>query len=257
MIQQIFHRLLLRRHFWRYATFSEVAEIYASRMLRMLAINLASAFVSVFLYQNGYSIQFIAGYWLVFFIWKICISLPAAAYAARFGPKHGTLLANLLYIPSMILYTFVPEWGIPALLAAGLLQGTSSAAYSICYMIDFSKVKSAQHAGKEIAYMNIIEKITTGLSPFIGGLIAYFMGPQAAMVLAAILFGFAAVPLLTTGEPLEIGQRLSFQGYPWRSTWRSLFAQSATGFDSFTSTVWSLLVVVSILASVVTVCMRS
>lgn len=248
MIHQIVHHFLQRRHFWRHATFSEVAEIYTSRMLRMLAINIASAFVSIYLYQNGYSVGFIAVYWTFFYLWKVIIALPAAAYTARFGPKHGTLLANLLYIPSMVIYALVPEWGIPALLVAGILQGTSSAMYNICYMIDFSKVKSVEHAGKEIAYMNIVEKMTTGLSPFLGGVLAYFAGPQSTMVVAAILFAFAAVPLFRTGEPLEVGQKLSFRGFPWGLVWRSLVAQSATGFDSVASgTVWSLLVAVSIL----------
>lgn len=248
MIQQLFHRFLLRRHFWRYATFSEIAELYTSRMLRMLAINISSAFVSVFLYQNGYTVQFIAGYWVAFYLFKAIISLPAAKYAALFGPKHGILLSNLLYIPSMIIYAFVPEWGLVAIATAGLLQGTSSALYDLCYMIDFSKVKSVEHAGKEIAYMNIVEKVATGLSPLIGGLIAFVVGPQATMAAAALLFAFASLPLLKTGEPIKTGQKLVFRGFPWRLVWRNFIAETAAGFDVFASgTAWSLLVAISIL----------
>jgi len=169
MIQQLIHRLLLGRHFWRYATFSEVAELYASRMLRMLAINMSASFVSVYLYQNGYPIHFIALYWVGFFLFKVLAALPAAKYAAAFGPKHGILLSNILYIPSMLIFAFVPEWGVPAIIIAGALQGLSATLYDLCYLIDFSKVKSIDHAGKEIAYMNIVEKIATGLSPLIGG----------------------------------------------------------------------------------------
>lgn len=248
MIHQIIHRLLLRRHFWRHATFSEVAELYTSRMMRMVAINISAAFVSVFLYQLGYSIQFIATYWTLFYLTKVLISLPAAKYAALFGPKHGILLSNLLYIPSMIIYAFVPEWGIPALAAAGLLQAVSSATYDLCYMIDFSKVKSVDHAGKEIAYMNIVEKVAKGLSPFIGGVLAFVAGPEATMLAAAVLFAFSAVPLFKTAEPVPLRQKLTFRGFPWRLTWRSFVAESAVGFDATASgTVWSLLVAVGIL----------
>jgi hypothetical protein len=248
MIQQFIHRLLLRRHFWRHATFSEVAELYASRMLRMLAINMSASFVSVYLYQNGYPIHFIAMYWIGFFLFKVLVSLPAARYAAAFGPKHGILLSNILYIPSMLIFAFVPEWGLPAIVAAGALQGLSAALYDLCHLIDFSKVKSVDHAGKEIAYMNIVEKIATGLSPLIGGLLAFVAGPQVTMLAAGLLFALAAFPLFKTGEPTPTGQKLVFRGFPWRLAWRSLVAETAIGFDGLaSSSAWALLVAVAIL----------
>lgn len=214
----------------------------------MLAINMTAAFLSVFLYQNGYSIAFIASYWLLYFTFKTLISLPAAKYAATFGPKHGILLSNLLYIPSMIAFTFVPEWGIPAMAMTAVLQGMSTTLYDVSHLIDFSKVKSVEHAGKEIAYMNIVEKIATGLSPLIGGMIAFLFSPQATMYAAALLFALAAVPLFRTAEPLATRQKLVFRGFPWRMAWRSFMAETAIGFDVVASgVVWSLLVAVAIL----------
>ncbi|MFI5212717.1 MAG: MFS transporter [Candidatus Saccharimonadales bacterium] len=250
MIKQFLHRFLLRRHFWRYATFSEVAELYASSMLRKLALNISAAFMSVFLYQNGYSIVFIAGYWGIYYFIKMFMAFPAAQFASKFGPKHGILLSNLLYIPAMIMFAFVPQLGMVALIATSLLQGASATLYNICYYLNFSKVKSVEHAGKEIAYMNIVEKIATGLSPLIGGLLAFFAGPQATMWAAAGLFAVAAIPLLRTGEPPRSRQKLVFRGFPWRLVWRSLVAETGVGFDLVASgTVWSLLVSVVILGT--------
>ncbi|HSW91188.1 MAG TPA: MFS transporter, partial [Candidatus Saccharimonadales bacterium] len=202
MIKHIIHRLLLRRHFWRQATFSEIAELYASRMLRMLAINMSAVFISVFMYQIGYNLTFIAGYWVCYYLFKAIVALPAAKYAAVFGPKHGILLANLLYIPSMLIFTMVPEWGIPALVVAAGFQALSATVYDLCHLIDFSKVKSVDHAGKEIAYMNIVEKVATRLSPLIGGVLAFVAGPKATMVAAAVLFALASIPLFKTAEPI-------------------------------------------------------
>jgi MFS family permease len=250
MIQQFIHRLLLRRHFWRHATFSEVAELYASTLLRKLAIHIASAFMSVFLYQIGYSILFIATFWALYYFVKIFTVFPAAQYASKFGPKHGILLSNLLYIPAMAIFTFVPEWGIPAIIGTGLLQCMSATLYSLCYAIDFSKVKSIEHAGKEIAYMNMIEKIATGLSPFVGGLLAFALGPESTMWAAAGLFAVAAIPLFHTGEPPKSRQKLVFRGFPWRMTLRSLIANTGVGFDFVTSgTVWTLYVAVIIIGT--------
>ena len=148
----------------------------------------------------------------------------------------------------MIIFAFVPEWGLPAIIVAGAMQGLSAALYDLCHLIDFSKVKSVDHAGKEIAYMNIVEKIATGLSPLIGGTLAFVAGPQVTMLAAGLLFAFAAFPLFKTGEPTPTGQKLVFRGFPWRLAWRSLVAETAIGFDGLaSSSAWSLLVAVAIL----------
>lgn len=247
MLQKIVHRLLRSRHYWRHATFSEVAELYISRMFRMLAINISATFMSVFLYQIGYSIQFIAGYWLCFYVYKVCAALPITSYIARVGPKHGILVANLLFIPAMLAFSLVPAWGLPVMAVIIVLHGTSAAMYNIAYSIDFSKVKNPEHAGKEMAYMNVFEKVATGLSPVIGGVLAYVAGPQATMWAAAILFSIAAAPLFYTPEPVASRRHISFRELPWRQTYRSILASSAVGFDIVASgTVWSLLVAVTI-----------
>ena len=239
---------MLRRHFWRYATFSDVAEIYTSRTLRMMAINLAGVLMSVFLYQNGYSIMFIGAYWGIYFATKIPMCLPAAKYVAHYGPKHATLLSNGLYIPALIAFSFVPQLGMYAMAVTVVFQGFSAAMYEMGYMIHFSKVKSDRNAGKEIAYMNMFEKIATGVSPLIGGLIAYMAGPQAALWVASSLFVLASIPLLFTPEPVKTRQKLVFRGFPWRIAWTSLVAKTGASLDLFTSaTIWPLFVAVAIL----------
>lgn len=233
--------MLLRRHFWRNATYSEIAELYVSRMLRMAALYIASAFMSIYLYQNGYSIGHIALFWAAFYLFKAIAALPIAGLVARIGPKHAILVSNLLYIPSMIGFVFLPQFGPWLLLPVLILQGTSASMYWIGYTIDFSKVKSVEHAGKEIAYMNIIEKITTSVSPLIGGVMALLFGPQFVLVVAALLFALAAVPLLRSGEQVQTGKKLVFKGFPWRLIFQHWAAQIAVGYDVFASgTVWTL-----------------
>lgn len=248
MVRKFFHSILLRRHFWRYATFSEVAELYVSRMLRMAALYMAGSFMSIYLYQLGYSVAVIGFFWGAFFLFKSLAALPVARFIGWVGPKHAILVSNLLYIPSMIAFALLPEYG-PWLLGVSLVfQGLSATMYSIGYMIDFSKVKSVEHAGKEIAYMNIFEKVTTGLSPLIGGFVAFFFGPQVVIVIAALLFALAAAPLLKTGEQVRINQKLTFRGFPWQLLRGHAFAQFSLGFDVFTSgTIWTLYVAIAIL----------
>ncbi|MFY9228126.1 MAG: MFS transporter [Candidatus Microsaccharimonas sp.] len=248
MIQKIIQNILKRRHFWRVATFSEIAELYASRMLRMLALNMTTAFTSIYLYQTGFDVFFIAILWAIFFAYKFFIAIPMAAIIARIGPKHAILVSNFLFIPAMIALAVVPYFGVMALAVMVVFQGASAMLYQIAYAIDFSKVKSVDHAGKEIAYMNIVEKVTTGLSPLIGGIIAYLLGPQSIMVIGAILFAVSAMPLFKTGEVELPNQKLSFSGFPWKLVTRNIAAQMSIGVDVFTSgTVWTLFYAITIL----------
>lgn len=241
MLRKAIHSLLLRRHFWRHASFSEIAELYTSRMLRMAALHIAGAFMSIYLYQIGYSIVQIAIFWAAFYAFKAVVALPSAALTARIGPKHAILASNLLYIPAMVGFAALPFFGPWLFIPILILEGLSATLYSIAYNIDFSKVKSIEHAGKEIAYMNIVEKVTSGLSPLIGGVIAFLFGPQVVLVLAAVLFALAAVPLLRTAEPIPTHQKLQLRGFPWRLLKRHAAAQFALGFDVFSSgTVWML-----------------
>lgn len=217
-------------------------------MLRMLAMNIVASFMSIYLYQQGFSIAIIALFWASFYFFKVLVALPLAALAAWVGPKHGILISNLLFIPSMIAFALLGEYGLWSLIFVVFFQGTSSALYSISYSTDFSKVKSIEHAGKEIAYMNIIEKLAAGLSPLIGGVLAFMFGPQVVLVIAAFLFTLAALPLLRTSEQESPRQKLSFSGFPWHLIRPTSVSQVAVGFDVFTSgTVWSLFVAVFII----------
>lgn len=249
MIQSFIHLLLKRRHFWRYASFGEVAELYASRTMRILAQQMIGLFIALYLYEQGYSILFIAVYFAISFGFRALTAYPAAKLIAHFGPKHGILIGNLLYIPALVAFSLVPVFDIWAIAIFGVFQSLSMVIYNLSYFIDFSKVKHTDHAGKEIGYMQILERLTASVSPFIGGLIAFLISPEATMWFSAILFATAAIPLLRTREPVRLKQKLSMKGFPWRRVRRSIFAETAVGFDSFASLgVWVLFLAVAVFA---------
>lgn len=241
MIQSFIHRILLRRHFWRHATFGEIAELYTARMLRMTGNALIATFVAIYMFKNDYPLHFIAGYYAVYFLFKMLMAYPGAQLVARFGPKHVMLIANVISIPSLIAFSFLDEIGLWALLIYTICQGSSMTLYSMAHLVDFSKVKHDANAGKEIGYMNIIDKIAAGISPLVGGLIAWLVNPEVTMWVASILLLLAAVPLFRTAEPVKLGQRLDFRGFPWAATWRSMRAEVAIGVDNTTvMVIWPL-----------------
>lgn len=250
MIQTIIHRLLKRRHFWRYATFDEVAELYASRVMRLLAQYMINMFVAVYLYKEGYSLQIIAFYYVISFAFRAMIAIFAARFIAKFGPKHGILAGNLLYIPALLIFPFEPIIGLPAVIIFGFFQSLSMVIFDLGYMVDFSKVKHVAHAGKEIGYMQIFERLTASLSPLIGGALAYFIAPEATMIVSAILFTVASIPLFRTREQIRLNQKLEFKRFPWKRTWRTIRAESAIGADINASNfVWILFITVTVFAA--------
>ncbi len=247
MLKKLIYRLLEKRHYWRYVDFSELAELYASRMLRLTAVSMVSVLVVIYLYQQGYSFVFIMLYCSAYLLIRGLLSMPAAWLVARIGPKHGTLVSNLLYVPGLALLAGLPQYGVPALLIFGLLQAASVTLYDIAYFVDFSKVKHDDHVGKELGFMNIVDRASTSLSPLIGGVIAFWFGPQATMWAAAALFAVAAAPLLFTPEPTKTHQKLLFRYYNWRDTWKGMMAQFAVGIDfGASASLWSLYVAIAI-----------
>jgi len=250
MLNRIITLVLRRRHYWRSISFDDIAELYVSRLITVFAINIINLFAAVYLYKLGYPILFIAIFYGSLYLLKVPFAVIAAKYAAYFGPKHGILAANILRIPSMIAFAFVPEYGLVPIIIFGVLQQMSSTLYDMCYMIDFSKVKHAIHAGKEIGMMQMVEKFAKVISPVIGGIIASVWSPEVTIILASVLFVFAALPLLRTVEPTRTRAKLKLSGFPWRLAKPTLVSYSVVGFDFVASGMaWTLFITIFVFAS--------
>ncbi len=247
MIKKLIYRFLEKRHYWRYVSFSEVAELYASRTLRLLALSMVNVFVAIYLYQQGYNLTFITFVFAGYYLFRAIVSYPFAYLIALIGPKHATLMSNLLFIPSLLLLIALPEYGIICIIGFTVFQALSLSLYDMAYLVDFSKVKHDEHVGKEIGYMQILDQIARGASPFIGGFIAYWFGPQATLFVAAFIFLIAAMPLFFTPEPVKTHQQITFYGIPWRKIRRPLIAYAALGYDTIASTLlWSLYIALAV-----------
>jgi len=247
MIRKFLRHLLERNHYWRTVGFSELAELYANRLLRLMAVNLVSGVVGIFMYQLGYEVWFILAFFAAYFAVRGVLAVPAAYFIGRIGPKQATLVSNFLYIPALLALTQLEGLGVYALAVFGILQGFAVTLYSISYHVSFSKAKHPDHAGKEISFMYMVEKLGTGLSPLFGGFIAYLFGPEATMVVAMVVFIISAGPLFLTPEPIMIHQKIIFRGFNWRGTWRNLTSAAAIGVDQISSAaMWSLFVAIAI-----------
>lgn len=248
-IERMIGMIFRRRHYWRSVSFDEISELYASRLMTIFAINMMNLFMAVYLYRLGYSLIFIALFYAAMNLLRALSSLLAAKYIAYAGPKHAVLVASIIRVFSMVALALVSPWGFPAIIAFGLFQQAAIGLYSIGYMVDFSKVRHLGHTGKELGTMQLIEKSARVASPIIGGLLATFFSPIAVILVSAVLFIASSIPLFRTVEPTRTRARVTFEGFPWRSTFSSFVAQFSTGYDFISSSmVWVMFITVIIFA---------
>ncbi len=249
MLTRLIHRLLRRRHFWRQADFSEIAELYATRMLRSMAVGMISVFVAIYLLRSGYSVAFILAYFCAYYLLRGVFVWPSAHVVARIGPKHSTLMSNLIYIPSLLALAVLPELGITALVIAGFFQAFSVSLYDISSNVNFSKVKVLDHEGKELGFLYTMTKVGTTLSPLLGGVAATLFGPQFTIMLAASIFIVAAAPLFFSPEPVPTHQVLKLKGLKLQHIGRNLVSQAGAGVDFGASgPLWSLFIAIIVLS---------
>lgn len=247
MLQKLINRIFSGRHYWRTVGFSALAELYANRLLRLMAINLIGGFSGVYMYQLGYHVWQIFLIFAGYFAVKALSSIPAAYFIARFGPKHATLVSNILYIPGLIALTQAEGLGLTALALWAFITPVAVTLYDVSYHTGFSKAKHRLHAGKEIGFMYIAERVGAGLSPLIGGVIAYIWDPTATMWAACLLFVVSAGPLFLSPEIVLTRQKITFRGFNWRGSWRGMVAGFGLGVDSGSAIAgWSLFVALAV-----------
>lgn len=231
----------MHRHYWRVVDFSEIAELYASRALRILAYSMVSMFVAVYLYQNGYDITYILLYFALYYLVRSVSALLFAHVVSAIGPKHAILASNIAYVPGILMIAAMPQYGIGILILGAIVQALSTALYDVAYYVDFSKVKHSDHSGKELGYMRIMEQIAKGISPVVGGFVAYWFGPQATLIVASVLYALAAMPLFFTPEPIGIHQKVTFKGLSLKDMRGGIAASFGIGVDYISTTViWTL-----------------
>lgn len=248
MVERFFHYFIRRTHYWRFVGYGELAELYASRMLRVMALQIVGGFLIVYMYQLGYSLQSIAIFWFFYFVLRTCMTPLVAMTVARYGPKHGTLISNVGQIFGTLMILLLPQFGLVALIGYAFTAGFSRSLYDVCYLVDFSKVKHVEHAGKELGLMQILEKIVTSLGPVLGGVIAFFFGPPAMFVFGAFLLLIAAIPLFFTPEPVKIHQKITLRHFNWKVAWRPCVANIGVGIDlNLSAFVWNIFLALVVL----------
>lgn len=247
----MFHELLFAvrstHAYWRSVPFSQIAELYASRFLRIVAQNLVDAFVIVYLYQRGYSLMMITVFLGFYFLGRVLWSYLSAHIIAWLGPKASLLLSNIIAIPALVSLALIDTYTIGATIGYFLFEGISITILGIATDVQFSSIKHDQKAGTELGWLYIAEKIGAAVAPTVGGLLAFRFGPEAIMWIASLVMLIAAIPLLVSPESTRRRQRVTYHGFDWQSLGRQMLSPVVRGADFVVSGgLWSIFIAIAI-----------
>lgn len=246
MLKKLIFSFTRPRHPWRNIKFDELAEIYTSMSIRSFGFGIIGIFVPIYLYQNGNTLQSIFFFYTLFFLFRLPIAYLAAFVVARIGPKHSIAISTILLVVFLfqLLTLDIFNWSLPVL---ALSFSITNGLFFIAYNTDFSKIKNTKHAGKELGWLYIFERIGAALGPLVGGILASLISPELTISLAIVVLLSSLIPLFISNEPVRIHQRITFKGFRWRRHTRDYVAISAFGIDAIASLVlWPLLIGVTI-----------
>ena len=242
------------KHYWRFISFDEMSILYISKNMRIFAIKLASTFSLIYLYKFGYGIWVIPIYILLHYLAKFIGSVVAFWYISKNGPKHGMLLSNMLYIPSLVLIAsmgiFGKEMGLIVAFISVIFKGISVSVENLSYNVDFSKAKTAKKVGKQLGIAYILEHISSSIAPAIGGFLAIFFGVEKLFVVSSVILVLTTIPLLTTKERVKPIRKMSFRGFPWQNYKHFLVICYSCGMAWSSLYIWSFFAPVFLLKGV-------
>lgn len=237
MLQKIFTEIR-HRHFWRKATYSELSGFYVAELLRAMALNLVTLFIYAFLFVKGYSLIYIALFSVYSQLMMLIFSILSIYCIAYFGANRCLLVSNFIYIPALLLFSMLDQWGEWSIAWGGLFMALSTVLHNTSYNVLFSEIKSAKNCGKEVGYMIIFQKLAGIITPLIGGLLASRFGAEVSMWVATGLFIIAAISLLNAQTVAKKHHYLNFRGFPWRAYLSMFLGQLGRGFNVVTVNFW-------------------
>jgi MFS family permease len=250
MLQKLIERFVGHRHFWRNVGLNELSEIYANQLLRSLALNIIGIFVPIYLYKLGFSIQdILLQFFAVLFATHLVFDVISAHIVARYGPKHSLALSAVIQVAYLCLLVTTQDLRWPIWVLA-IVAAIANSLFFLSLHTDFSKIKHADHVGKELGFLWSFDRLGAALGPLVGGLLANYFDPRYAIVASIVALIASLLPLFATAEPVRTNQKITFKGLKYQQQGRNYAAHAAFELDNIASiAIWPLYVGVGLFAT--------
>lgn len=170
-VTKLFYRILWPHHPWRAVGFSELSEMYIAGFLKNFSQGMIGVFVPLYLLKNGLSFQMVLVYYALVYASAVLMDLISAYLIAHFGPKHVMRLGFFIQFVYALLLTQIDSLPCAAIILS-LTQAMAGSFYWLPYHVDFSKIKHRDHGGKELGWLQLLERLGGIGGPIAGGIIA-------------------------------------------------------------------------------------
>lgn len=162
--------------------------------------------------ELGESIDRVSGISSLFFLSGGIAGIVLARWSDFVGRKLCLMLVLAILVAGTLLCVIAPN--LPVLLAGRLMQGCSSAAFQITYLL-LREMLRADLFGLSLGVITAINGGVGGVDGYVGGLLAGRFGFRAvfiAILLIGVIAIIAAALQLPRDEPVERGQRMDWPG---------------------------------------------
>lgn len=193
----------LNIHFgWRQKEISGLRAFYWNILFRSLAMGLIGIFapVFVFLTMKGVGGSWIAGVrWVMVFVLvqRVIVwlgAIKAGQIIEKIGYRWG-ILWGIVFQICMLLFLLLAEGDYRWLLVTATMSGMVVLFYWISRLALFSDDGVDEKFGEEMGMVTMLERGTSILAPFLGGVIIAGAGFKVLFVLGVVLLLISIVPL--------------------------------------------------------------
>ena len=195
--------------------------LVASLSIRDFVSSMMSLFIPVYLYSFGYSVTFIAAFYVAYFSIGICSYRLVAYVISRYGLYHSLFLSYIFLAITSALLTFGGS-SVWFVCAALLPLVCSEKFFWTPRHIDVARLfTSGKIMKKTTSKLNTLTIFLSSIAPLFGGLLAAQYGPGIALFTSFVIMLFA-IWLLYGEYEKERGERVA-------STFNLKFKRSMIG----------------------------
>lgn len=169
--------------------------VYWNTLLRSMAMNLASFFISIYIYKVTGEIKAAFLFYGIVHLMTVLAALPAGWLTQRAGVDITALLGTILRALFMVLL-ILGKNNFNYLIWAAVCWGVMVPVFWLPYHYMVVGTEYGwRRLGKDISLIKIFEQLAGSLGPLIGGIIIVQLGFPLLYIIAIVLTLTSAIPL--------------------------------------------------------------
>lgn len=184
--------------------------------LHALAESLIWVFVPILLIKNGYSIEIVLAYFLLFNVIDVPLNFAVDGLIRKIGARRTMIASTIAIIAFFALVGVLPPGNLPLLALLAFLGAAYDALFWVSHMYIFIEAsKQNLDAGTSVGALESVHKLAGIVGPAIGAFLLIISGKIALVAVAIVIFGLSLVPLFRMRhvEDIPKSKRLSIRRF--------------------------------------------